>query len=264
MIFGQTEDEIRKKVNILSNASTLPSIFGYQYSSIVNSNGTKGPWKDYIKQNKHSLRYSDHEFYARYAVLNTPRFNAQIGACFGFSNFLLVDYYRNVVIDSLQYTLTNPANEQYIFKRLGLSYETNILLDKGVRTNQGVFLNGDISFKINSPGQRSKSDIGLQNETEQYYTNSTTVGQYPNQMPDGISWNKIMVGYQITRRIGPITDLQLKLSYGLLWGIKNPFSGSQVYSAGFTLDFGKRRPAKQWFESTETGYKFRIIRPKYE
>ncbi|MBU2019677.1 MAG: hypothetical protein KJ941_08530 [Bacteroidetes bacterium] len=262
--FGQTNDDLRKEENVLTNASSLQLIFGYQYSSIVKANGTSSPWKEYIEENKNSLRFSDHEFYLRYALINLQRFNFQIGACLGFSNYLLVDYYSSMMIDSVEYQMANPSNEQYLFKRLGLSYEVDLLVGKGVKGNHGFFVQGDVSYKINSPGQRSMSDQPNNTEASSFYSSTNGEATFSNQLPDGKSWNKISLGYQITRQVSPFSDAQLKLSYGLLWGDNNPFAGSQIYSIGMAVDFGRRKPSKKLFEQKEKKYDFKVNRSKYE
>jgi len=176
----------------------------------------------------------------------------------------LVDYYSQLNIDSVKFDMVKPRSEQYRYSYLGFSYEANMLLSKAEKSNHGFFLKGDFSLKLKKDGQYSQKINPTQEEAQGYFTSDSKSVTYVNQLENGTSWNKFTLGYQFTKSLSEISDLQVKLGYGVLWGAKHPFAGSQIVTLGAAVNFGKRKDSAETASEKKAKYIFKKQRFKYD
>lgn len=237
----RNDDLIIDEQRVLNYQSTLPWTVNLQHSQLATPNSSNAELKEYLKENKGALQFKDFEFSINRAIINKSTFNFQLGAALGFSRYLLLGYYQSIEVDTHQYQLNNAVDERFLFSTIGLSYNVNWLLYKDTKKSHGPFVHGDISFKIAGPGQYSDELLFTAAETQAYNSTDMDGARVSRQLANGTIWNKVMVGYQLNRKLNKRVDGHLRAGYGLLYGIDHPFSLSQYWNVGIGLSFGKRK-----------------------
>lgn len=259
--------EIRKadltleETKVLNRNSALPFTVDLHYSRLTAGSSGQSELKTYLKEHRNAFDFSDWSGAIRYAVANYPIFNLQLGAQIGHSHYKLLNYYTHAEVDGEEVRLKQNLDEHYRFIRYGISYELNLLLSKNIKSSSGLFLHGDLTWKYDVPGQYS-DNLHIPGSQFNQYASDNSSGVIANRLGNGQSWNHISLGYQFTRQLNEYFNIQLKASYGVLYGMDQPFSGSRFGCLGTALSFGKRstREAK----NKDDNYQYEKSRPKYK